>query len=343
MLPRRRHFIVGHGAVSGNRVSELAMMDSAAGWKAIWFLADNLERDSFKNLIVITDRSGFGVIATRDAGVLLDKVDKLGYDRTPAAIVIDTSLIGGHGIAHARNDPAIIAEMSMSYIDALGLKDRVPVLFAVDGIDIGNARNNKVPVAQGGHHYISRDDGEAYEWFLKSLIISEPIIDPISFISVVELEQKVDDGHLISIIDPIYEEVIRRIIRNPRCFHEIPSRAWEELIAASYKKAGFDDVILTPRSGDLGRDIIAIKRGFGSIKFIEQVKAYKPSHLVTADEVRSLVGVLFSETDVSKAIFTTTSTFAPRLREDRLLRPLMPFRLELVDKAALVKRLSWNS
>ena len=48
----------------------------------------------------------------------------------------------------------------------------------------------------------------------------------------------------------------------------------EEIIAAAYDKAGFDDVILAPRPGDYGTDIIAIKKGFGSVRFIEQVKAY---------------------------------------------------------------------
>jgi restriction system protein len=104
-------------------------------------------------------------------------------------------------------------------------------------------------------------------------------------------------------------------------------------------KAGFDEVILTPRSGDLGRDIIAIKRGFGSIKFIEQVKAYNPGHIVTADEVRALLGVLQAEQDASKAIFTTTSTFAPRIEADKLIKPFIPTRLELIDKAKLLQRL----
>jgi restriction system protein len=57
-------------------------------------------------------------------------------------------------------------------------------------------------------------------------------------------------------------------------------------------EAGFDEVTLTPRSGDLGRDVIAVKRGLGTVRVIDQVKAYGPSHLVTADDVRALLGVL---------------------------------------------------
>ena len=53
---------------------------------------------------------------------------------------------------------------------------------------------------------------------------------------------------------------------------------WEEMIAGAYSRAGFDEVILTPRSGDYGRDVIAIRKGIGCIKIIGSVKAYKPGH-----------------------------------------------------------------
>jgi restriction system protein len=50
------------------------------------------------------------------------------------------------------------------------------------------------------------------------------------------------------------------------------------------------DTSLLLQSGDGGRDIIATKIGIGSIRFYDQVKAYKPGHIVTADEVRSVYG-----------------------------------------------------
>jgi hypothetical protein len=116
-----------------------------------------------------------------------------------------------------------------------------------------------------------------------------------------------------------------------------------------YSVLSVDLFILTPRSGDLGRDVIAIREGFGSVKFIEQVKDYKPGHIVTADEVRALIGVLSSERDATKAVFTTTSGFAPRLSQDKLTKPYIPYRLELLDKDRLIIRLTrkwadlWNS
>lgn len=114
---------------------------------------------------------------------------------------------------------------------------------------------------------------------------------------------------------------------NPEEAFKIPPRKREEIIAGAYAAEGFDEVILTPHSGDLDRDVIVTKHGFGSICIYDQMKAYKPGHLVTAEEVRAMNGIL--EGNVSKGIVTTTSDFAPRIREDAILRPLMPHRLEL--------------
>src|SRR5207237_593136 len=84
-----------------------------------------------------------------------------------------------------------------------------------------------------------------------------------------------------------------------------------------------------------GRDVIAIKKGICSIRVIDQVKAYKPPHLVTANDVRALVGVLY-EDGASKACLSTTSDFAPMLKTDPLMVPLIPSRLELVNGPTLL-------
>ena len=71
---------------------------------------------------------------------------------------------------------------------------------------------------------------------------------------------------------------------------------------------------------------------------IDQVKAYSPEHLVTADDVRALLGVLTAD-GASKGFLTTTSGFAPRLKDDVLLRPFMPSRLGLINGERLQERL----
>ncbi|MBI3570275.1 MAG: restriction endonuclease [Gammaproteobacteria bacterium] len=110
------------------------------------------------------------------------------------------------------------------------------------------------------------------------------------------------------------------------------------MIAGAYSQAGFDEVILTPRSGDKGRDVIATKFGVGSIRIFDQMKAYKPGHLVTADEVRAMLGVITGADNVSKGVVTTTSNFAPRLADDPYIKKYLPYRLELKPRDAL---LSW--
>jgi restriction system protein len=156
--------------------------------------------------------------------------------------------------------------------------------------------------------------------------------------SVIVPGEKTKQGILIEAVALPWFEIIEILKKNPKLAFEIPPRKWEEIIAGVYKRAGFEEVTLTPRSGDLGRDVIAVKRGVGIIRVIDQVKAYKPGHLVVADDVRALFGVVNAD-NASKGFLTTTSDFAPKLREDALLKPFIPARLELINGTALLKRL----
>ena len=158
--------------------------------------------------------------------------------------------------------------------------------------------------------------------------------------AVFEPDGKTDEGTLIRAVSPAWFEIIKMLTDEPNSMYEIDPRKWEEIIAASYHAAGFDEVILTPRSGDLGRDVIAVKRGLYQVRFIDQVKAYKPDHLVTANDVRALIGVLQSDRRATKGIVTTTSSFAPKITSDDLISPYIPYRLELVDGEALLDRLA---
>jgi restriction system protein len=156
--------------------------------------------------------------------------------------------------------------------------------------------------------------------------------------TVVGFGDKTPEGQLIWCVTLPWFEIIERLIRDPHIAYTISPRTWEEIIAGAYKKAGFDEVTLTPRSGDYGRDIIAVKKGLGTIRVIDQVKAYKPGHLVKADDVRALVGVLHGD-GASKGFLTTTSDFAPKLQEDPLIVPFIPSRIELINGPTLLKRL----
>lgn len=149
---------------------------------------------------------------------------------------------------------------------------------------------------------------------------------------------KTDEGLLIEAVALPWFETIELLSRDPSLAYQIKDRKWEEIIAGAYQRAGFDEVTLTPRSGDFRRDVIAVKRGLGTIRIIDQVKAYGPNHLVTADDVRALLGVLQGD-KASKGFLTTTSDFAPKLRHDILLKPFMPAQLELINGKMLLARL----
>ncbi len=156
--------------------------------------------------------------------------------------------------------------------------------------------------------------------------------------SVIVLGDRTLEGQLVEAVAMPWFDLIDFLNRDPTFAYQIEPRKWEEIIAGAYERAGFDEVTLTPRSGDLGRDIIAVKRGVGTVRIIDQVKAYGPNHLVTADDVRALLGVLHGD-KASKGFLTTTSDFAPTLRDDILLKPFMPAQLELINGKALLARL----
>ena len=63
-----------------------------------------------------------------------------------------------------------------------------------------------------------------------------------------------------------------------------------------------------------------------------------PPHLVTANDVRALMGVLQGD-GASKGCLTTTSDFAPMIKTDPLIVPFIPSRLELVNGTELFARL----
>lgn len=147
---------------------------------------------------------------------------------------------------------------------------------------------------------------------------------------------KTKEGQLIQAVAIPWFEIMKLIEKEPDAIYKIDWRKWEELIAGAYTVAGFDEVILTPRSNDKGRDVIAVKNGVGSIRFFEQVKAYSPGHLVTADEVRSMIGVITGAGNVSKGIVTTTSSFAPGVEQDEYIKPFLPYRLELKPRDVLI-------
>lgn len=147
----------------------------------------------------------------------------------------------------------------------------------------------------------------------------------------------VTDGEQIRACAIPWIAIYEQISRDPNWLENFSRhpRAFEEFIAGAYDRAGWDEVILTPRSGDGGRDVIAIKHGFGSIRFLEQTKAYRAGHLVGHDDVRAMLGVLQTDPNSSKGLITTTSDFQPTIRTSPEFQRFLPHRLELKGGAEL--------
>jgi len=167
---------------------------------------------------------------------------------------------------------------------------------------------------------------------LQSVVVPAPAI---TLPGVIIPEKKLKIGTLVVAHTMALSALIRQLGEDWRVAYELSSAKWEEIVAGAFDLAGFDEVILTPRSGDHGRDVIAFKRGVGSIKIISSVKAYKPGLLVNYDDVRALIGVMTGEADTSKGIIATTSDFPPNVEKDPFIRPFLPTRLELLNGRGL--------
>lgn len=173
---------------------------------------------------------------------------------------------------------------------------------------------------------------------LKSGQIAQPF-EILLQAQIVLKKSNVAEGEIVIASSIPWRAIYDRIKKDPQLLENFAKhpRQFEEFIAGAYDAAGWDEVVLTPRSGDGGRDVIAVKYGFGSIRFLEQTKAYSPGHLVSHNDVRAMLGVLTTDPNSSKGLITTTSDFQPTVRLSPEFRPFLPHRLELKNGKELVK------
>jgi restriction system protein len=174
------------------------------------------------------------------------------------------------------------------------------------------------------------DDGRLLAAAREAILSSPPQVG-LRIDSLIIPQTKTAEGVLVASTSVIWTEIVSRLGKNWDEAYQISSERWEELVAGAFKKADYDEVTLTPRSGDFGRDVIAVKNGIGCVRIIGSVKAFSPSRRVGQDDVRALLGVLSGEQNASKAIIATTTDFAPRLASDPFIKPFLPTRLELIN------------
>jgi hypothetical protein len=113
------------------------------------------------------------------------------------------------------------------------------------------------------------------------------------------------------------------ILRSPDAMRFLSAHDFERFTAALIDQLGFEDVKVTPRSGDQGRDILAVKRLHGiSILFAFECKRYKSDSPVGPDILRALLGTMrHGRTEANKGVLVTTSTFTSGARNFLLTEP----------------------
>jgi restriction system protein len=166
--------------------------------------------------------------------------------------------------------------------------------------------------------------------------LQEEIPPQVTIQAVIYAGDKTSEGRLVEGVGIAWFEIIRLIRRDPKEIFNIEPRTFEELIAGAYERAGYDEVVLTPRSADKGRDVIATINGVGSIRIFDQIKRNRITHPITADDVRALAGVISMAQNVSKGVLTTSGVFAPNLMEDEYIQRIVPYRLELKPRDVLI-------
>ena len=145
---------------------------------------------------------------------------------------------------------------------------------------------------------------------------------------------RTSEGQLVTGVALPWFEIVRQLEMDSTFLRHLHWRKLEELIAGAFERDGWPEVILTPASGDKGRDVIATRPGVGSVRIVGQVKHYREDRAVTAEEV-SAVAFTRELDKASKAMAMTTGRFAPGVLSDPRLRPYMPHQLELMDGSQL--------
>lgn len=165
---------------------------------------------------------------------------------------------------------------------------------------------------------------------------SEPAAPPVIWTlqAIVEKTSRGPEGYGIEVIEPAWNFYLDAIARDPAGMQSLNADQWEQMLAAYYTKEGYN-VILTPRSGDQGRDLIAEKPGRYVVRILEQMKAYRPDLTVTAEEVAGFMHTLNSDRRATHGIISTTAKFAPRIMNDARIAPHVGGRLTLVDGTTL--------
>ncbi|BBO36241.1 restriction endonuclease [Lacipirellula parvula] len=132
---------------------------------------------------------------------------------------------------------------------------------------------------------------------------------------IVELGPRTLEGRRVQTPTATWFEISNHLYHNPHFRFEFctsPEKL-EHFIAASHWLDGCETVVVTPRSNDKGRDVIAENKW---TRILHEAKAYNPNRRVKAEQVRALWGVFSRDKDATCAAITTTADFAPGVHDE---------------------------
>jgi restriction endonuclease Mrr len=118
-------------------------------------------------------------------------------------------------------------------------------------------------------------------------------------------------------VDNLPLKLIAKIMRSPSEVKNLTPRQFEEFVAETLAQLGFTDVILTPRSGDGGKDVIASHQINGiPLSFYFECKKYADDNRIQLETLRALLGTMAHDSrQVNKGVLVTTSTFTKGSKE----------------------------
>lgn len=149
------------------------------------------------------------------------------------------------------------------------------------------------------------------------LDITEPSSDQIDRIEPESTDLSEPQKSALISVGSLPLKLISRILRAPHEVRNLSPRQFEEFVAETLIQLGFQNVILTPRSRDGGKDVIASNQINGiPLSFYFECKKYSEGNKVQLESLRALLGTLAHDArDVNKGVLVTTSTFTKGSKE----------------------------
>ena len=159
---------------------------------------------------------------------------------------------------------------------------------------------------------------KAWSLDLERLIqIPNPSPEDIEELDTNALDLDSEERSALLSVDALPLRFIAKILRSPNEVKNLTPRQFEEFVAETLSQLGFHDVILTPRSRDGGKDVIASHKINGiPLSFYFECKKYADDNKIQLETLRALLGTLAHDArHVNKGVLVTTSTFTKGAKE----------------------------